>query len=319
MAAPAPSPSPSPSRHHRPDEPPSEEEAARDWAGLPWDALLAVLHRLDHVDVLMGAGQVCSPWRCAARDEPELWRRVEVRSHADRRPFHTAEPSRARRHSCAVLCGLARAAVRRAAGQCEAFCGEGAADDSVLSLLADEAPSLKSLRIISGDRIVDGRLRLTVTSFTLLEELELSLCTDVYPGTCEAVGSACPRLRRFRLSKDGFCKWYTKNIDQEAMAIATMRGLRSLQLFANPLSNDGLAAILAGCTRLESLDIRHCFNVGMGAAAIRARCPGIHTLRLPRDSTIDYDLKFSPQDMTPWNTQDENYCDWHDLIYCSSW
>uniref|UniRef100_A0A453C2M0 F-box domain-containing protein n=1 Tax=Aegilops tauschii subsp. strangulata TaxID=200361 RepID=A0A453C2M0_AEGTS len=75
---------PSPSRN-RTEGPPLEEEAARDWAGLPWDALLAVLHRLDHVDVLMGAGQVCTPWRLAARNEPELWRRVEVRSHADRR------------------------------------------------------------------------------------------------------------------------------------------------------------------------------------------------------------------------------------------
>ncbi|KAF7009371.1 hypothetical protein CFC21_023913 [Triticum aestivum] len=313
MAAAAPSPS-----RNRPEGPPSEEEAARDWAGLPWDALLAVLHRLDHVDVLMGAGLVCSPWRCAARNEPELWRRVEVRSHADR-PTHVAAPSRARRHSSAVLCGLARAAVKRAAGQCEAFCGEGAVDDSVLSLLADVAPSLKSLRIISGDRIVDERLRLTITNFALLEELELSLCTDVYPGTCEAVGSACPLLKRFRLSKNQFCKWNTKNIDQEAMAIATMGGLRSLQLFANPLSDDGLAAILDGCPRLESLDIRHCFNVGMGAAAIRARCPGIETLRLPGDSTMDYDLKFSHPDMTPWNTQDEHHCDWHELVYFSSW
>ncbi|CAM0904480.1 unnamed protein product [Alopecurus aequalis] len=288
---------------------PTPEEAARNWSELPRDALLSVLHRLDNVDVLTGAGQVCRPWRQAARDEPELWRFVEVR------PCQNADvPSRA------VLCGLAREAVRRGAGRCEAFCGERAVDDSVLSLLADAAPSLKSLRIISGDRIVDGRLKLTVARFALLEELELSLCTDTYPGTCQAVGRACPLLKRFRLNNKQFFKWHTSNMDREATAIAaTMRGLRSLQLFANPLSDHGLTAILDGCTRLESLDIRHCFNVEMGGDAIRARCPGIKTLRLPGDSTVDHDLEFSPPNLSTWDTQDPYYCDLHELVYFSSW
>ncbi|KAM0928594.1 hypothetical protein ACQ4PT_002575 [Festuca glaucescens] len=235
-----------------------------DWAELPYDALLAVLHRLDDVDVLAGAGQVCRLWRHAERDEPELWRRVEVR------PSHNVDVT-----SRAVLCGLARAAVRRAAGRCEAFCGEAAVDDSVLSLLGHAAPSLKSLRIISGGWIVDERLKLTVAKFGLLEELELSLCVDTYAETCEAAGAACPLLKRFRLSRERFFRWNnTKKADLEAMAIATMRGLRELQLFASPLTYHGLTAILDGCTRLESLDVRHCFDVAMGADAIRARCPG---------------------------------------------
>ena len=169
--------------------------------------------------------------------------------------------------------------------------------------------------------IVDERLKLTVTRFALLEELELSLCTDVYAGTCEAVGGACPLLKRLRLNRKQFFKWNTSNIDREATAIAaTMRGLRSLQLFANPLGSHGLTAILDGCTLLESLDIRHCFNVEMmGGEAIRARRPGIKTLRLPGDSTADYDLDFDPANMTPWNTMDEYYCDWHELVYFSSW
>jgi hypothetical protein len=42
--------------------PPEEEkEATRDWMELPHDALLAVLHWLDNVDVLTVAGQVCVP------------------------------------------------------------------------------------------------------------------------------------------------------------------------------------------------------------------------------------------------------------------
>ncbi|KAL6843356.1 hypothetical protein ACP4OV_027069 [Aristida adscensionis] len=47
------------------------------------------------------------------------------------------------------LHGMAQAAVRRAAGRCEAFWGEYAGDDAFLLFLADQAPSLKSLRLIS--------------------------------------------------------------------------------------------------------------------------------------------------------------------------
>ena len=55
-----------------------EEEEARDWAELPVDALLAVLRRLDAVDILTGADHVCRLWRRATREEPELWRRVDM-------------------------------------------------------------------------------------------------------------------------------------------------------------------------------------------------------------------------------------------------
>jgi len=56
-----------------------EEEEVRDWAELPVDALLAVLRRLDAVDILTGADHVCRLWRRATREEPELWRRVDMR------------------------------------------------------------------------------------------------------------------------------------------------------------------------------------------------------------------------------------------------
>jgi hypothetical protein len=48
----------------------------RDWTALPPDALLAILGKLDHIEIFRGAGRVCRSWRRAARDEPELWRRI---------------------------------------------------------------------------------------------------------------------------------------------------------------------------------------------------------------------------------------------------
>jgi hypothetical protein len=51
--------------------------------------------------------------------------------------------------------------------------------------------------------------------------------------------------------------------DGEAMAIAEMHELRSLQLLNNVLSNQGLVAILDKCLHLEWLDVRECCNLSM--------------------------------------------------------
>lgn len=168
------------------------------------------------------------------------------------------------------------------------------------------APRLKSLRLIScaiSARVLIG----AVTALPMLEELELSRCYG--PGTasgshyrcsdaeiCSAAAKACPLLTRLRLNKHSF-HWSGAR-DGEAMEIAEMPGLRHLQLFGNSLSNAGLAAILGGCARLESLDIRHCFNVEVNDE-IRAMCAGLHTLRLPDDSMDDYDLGFGRPEMNP--------------------
>lgn len=110
----------------------------------------------------------------------------------------------------------------------------------------------------------------------------------------EVVGMACPQLRHFRLNRRCFLNFEESedddvfNKDEEAQGIATMHELRSLQLFANDLTNAGLTEILDNCPHLESLDIRHCFNITMDAVLL-AKCSRIKALKLPYDSTDDYD------------------------------
>ncbi|KAL6843347.1 hypothetical protein ACP4OV_027060 [Aristida adscensionis] len=249
--------------------------AWRDWAdGLPLDAVLAVLHRLDHIDVLAGAGGVCRSWRRAAREEPWLWRRVAMRG----------------REGLAAGIGMPCEAVRRSAGRCEAFCGEFVGDDGFLVYLSERAPCLKSLRLISCDDVTDDGIIEAVQKFPLLEELELSLCENVSPRALEVVGEVCSQLKHFRLSKERF-DIRESNKDKDAQGIATMHGLHSLQLFGNALSNEGLATILDNCSQLESLDIRHCFNIDMDETLL-PKCARIKTLRLPDDRTDDYDVQF---------------------------
>ncbi|TKW08502.1 hypothetical protein SEVIR_6G032100v4 [Setaria viridis] len=278
-----------------PDPTPPEPQTPtpRGWAALPRDALVAVLRKLDHVEILMGAGRVCRSWRRAARDDPALWRRIDMRGHADL-------------HRRVDLCGMARAAIRRAKGRCEAFWAEYAADDDVLQLLGEQAPSLKSLRLISCQDIIGFQEE--IKKFPLLEELEISLFTNIGgKHVFEAIGQSCPELKHFRFNSyrfinlgnreysydDGDDDYYDyddndlKYKDADALGIAYMHGLCTLQLFGNNLTNEGLTAILDNCPHLESLDIRHCFNIIMDDT-LQARCARIKTLKLPSDPTDDY-------------------------------
>jgi len=135
-----------------------------------------------------------------------------------------------------------------------------------------------------------------MTKFPLLEELELSICPNVYGEAFAVVGASCPNLKRFRLSKNVFVniEGGSRDKDEEAMGIAKMHELRSLQLFNCELTNAGMTAILDGCPSLESLDIRQCFNVKMDRTTICAKCPRIETLKLPHDSTAGYEFQVHP-------------------------
>lgn len=123
----------------------------------------------------------------------------------------------------------------------------------------------------------------------LLEELELSLCDNVgADGVYEVAGELCPQLNRFRLRKRCF-NYKEKNMDKDASGIASMRGLNSLQLFCNAISNKGLETILNNCSHLQSLDIRGCYNIDMNETML-AKCARIKTMKLSDDPIDHYDL-----------------------------
>ncbi|CAL5090453.1 unnamed protein product [Urochloa decumbens] len=235
-------------RQRRPSEPAPES----DWAGLPPELVSCILHRLDPVQIMLGADKVCSSWRRAAHDEPELWRRIDVRGYkalSDRNLIDLNQ--------------MAIDAVKRSRGQCQAFCGEGSGlHDDLLRCLADHAPLLKTLILVLCNEVSDQGFMEAIKGFPLLEELELSYCYNLqHKKVFKVVAKECPRLKCLT-NRCASSPYYGRD-DGEAMAIAKMHELRSLHLVHNGLTNQGLADIVDKCLHLESLDIRNCRNIRM--------------------------------------------------------
>ncbi|CAN6223359.1 unnamed protein product [Urochloa humidicola] len=234
----------------------------RDWAALPPELISCILHKLDPVEIMLGADKVCRSWRRAARDEPELWRRIHMQCYAELLDRNLID-----------LNEMAIDAVLRSQGQCQAFRVEGPElHDDLFRCLADHAPLLKSLVLHFCLGVSDQGFMQAIRSMPLLEELQLSHCSTLqHQGVFEVVAKECPRLKHLTNRHSHSMSFYfyglggytSRSADGEAMEIAKMHELRSLQLIHNDLTNEGLIAILNKCPHLEMLCLRNCCNVRM--------------------------------------------------------
>ena len=177
---------------------------------------------------MLGANKVCRFWRRAARDEPELWRRIDMRGYKTLSDRNLVD-----------LNQMAVEAVRRSQGHCQAFSGEGDGLHDFIHFLRNHAPLLKRLILVSCRQVSGEGFMQAIMGFPLLEELHLSKCWGVqHLGVFEVIAKECPRLKYLRICDDPYGYRYTA--DGEAMVIAKMQKLRSLQLTHNSLSNQGL-------------------------------------------------------------------------------
>ncbi|KAJ1267668.1 hypothetical protein BS78_07G075100 [Paspalum vaginatum] len=210
-----------------------------------------------------------------------------------------------------TLSAMAKVAVDRSGGELEAFVGKRFVNDDLLKYIGDRAPSVKRLCIISCKDVSNHGFEEAIKKVPLLEEHGLSLCPNIYERyVFETTGKSCPKLTRFRRSQNRIHRHEDSASfkDKEAMGIATMAGLRSLNLFGNTLTNGGLAAILDSCPHLETLDIRHCFNIIINMDyTLRAKCAGLKTLRFPEDRVDDYEFKDQLPIRWLWSREGSDY------------
>ncbi|TVU50372.1 hypothetical protein EJB05_01742, partial [Eragrostis curvula] len=272
--------------------------AARGWASLQSDVLWSVFLSLGQREVLRGAGLACAPWWRLARDEPALWRRIDLTAPADDE------------EEDGILCyiitdkpgwkEMACAAVDRSAGQCEAFWGR--ADDEVLRYLADRAPSLKSLRVTSRCDITSKAFTELIKKLPLLEELELVLKPDAYNDRrerptwkycwAELFQSACGACRHLQcftvchadidVGMEGCAhRFYRTRRCPKPFSIPIMHGLRSVHLCGDSFTRDMVLSIADNCPGLESLNISDMGYLRRWNEELQNKFSRIKDLRLP--------------------------------------
>ncbi|KAM0906409.1 hypothetical protein ACQ4PT_016773 [Festuca glaucescens] len=258
----------------------------RDWTELHPDLISCFMKRLDQVELLIGGvATVCRSWR-RAREEPDLWRRIDLRGGMNFVPPFGAQVS---------LPSMVRAALRHSAGQCEAFLCDRVCDDSLLAI-AMWASSLKSLHLITSEVSREGFAK-AIKMLPLLEELEISLRSRQYQlEAVELVAGACPLMKHFRLVS----RYHTYG-NKVAFVVARMSRLRSLHLVRLPLDNQGLTTILDSCHDLEYLNMRYLSPIAMDDS-LRVKLSRIHV-----DDAREYmdDSDYSSDD-------DDYYTDFYD-------
>ncbi|XP_028759197.1 F-box protein SKIP19 [Neltuma alba] len=252
----------------------NEEPETRNWLDLPRDVTASILLKLGAVEILTSAQHVCTSWRSICKD-PVIWRTIDMQNLGD---LHIMPDD------LEILC---RRAVDRSCGQLVDINVEYFGTDDLLKYITDSTSHLRRLRLVYCDDISDEGLCEVAGKLPLLEELDISI-GNISKDSLEVIGRNCPHIRSLKFNMEVFRRPHIE-LDDEAFAIAkTMPELRHLQLFGNKLTNVGLLAILDGCPRLESLDLRQCFNINMEGALGKRCAEQLKDLRRPNDPTDDY-------------------------------
>lgn len=264
------------------------------WVELPPEITTIILQKLGTIEILTTVQLVCKTWRSLFFD-PAMWRIIDMRSDMrnDGSPWDSF-------YDLEKIC---RHAVDRSQGQLIDINIEFFGTDDLLCYIAQRSGQLRRLRLVFCYHLSGEALSKAVKEMPYLEELQLYY-TRITKEAIESVGRLCPHLKSFRLNNQGFRRPQIE-CDEEALAIAeNMPSLLHLQLFGNTVTNEGLKAILDGCHHLESLDLRHCFNLCLEGSLGRRCSEQIKELKHPDDSTEDYEFDCRLED---FESSDEDY------------
>ncbi|XP_060192280.1 F-box protein SKIP19-like [Lycium barbarum] len=254
------------------------------WVELPREITADILRRVGTVEILLNAQRVCSTWWKVCHD-PTMWRVIDMSSDKD---CDRDDDD---------LTKMCQIAVDRSQGQLLEIKIKDFGDDKLLDYISQRSSQLRHIRLVCCEYISDQGLAAVAKNFPLLEELHIYLSVISTVGI-EALGRSCSQLKSFTLNDCGFRGFRRDrmrnlqiNVNDQALAIAAnMPELRRLALFGNNMTNEGLCAILDGCPRLESLDLRHCYSIDLkGDLGTRCR-QQIIDMKCPYDSTHDYEF-----------------------------
>ncbi|CAK8566636.1 unnamed protein product [Lathyrus sativus] len=206
------------------------------WLELPLDLTKNILQRLDSVEIITSARNVCPMWWNICKD-PFMWRSIDM-SNIKLVPFDFR-----------CLDKICRC------GHLEDIAIESFGTDDLLKHVAHRASNLKRLKISCCNGITDEGLIKFVTMFSLLEDLQISF-VYLSKDSLEVIGQNCPLLNSLYLEvQSGYCILFKLFADQVFAIAKTMFVLRHLAISGIWIHDRELLAILDGCPLLGSLDI----------------------------------------------------------------
>ncbi|MED6169121.1 hypothetical protein PIB30_018460 [Stylosanthes scabra] len=216
------------------------------WSDLPADLTLMILARLSTFDILTSVQQVCRQWRIICKDS-SLWHTINMTDVGIPKFVD---------YNLGMIC---RHAVYRGCFHLVELSIEYFGTNDLLKFIIDSGcRQLRRFRLIQCFHYVNDRgLYLMTQWLPFLEELEITLCRYVSGYIFYVIGRNCPLLKSLKFNQEQL--YYRTVNNSDAYAIAqSMPNLTHLQIVGNRLDNNGLRAILDGCPRLESLDLREC-------------------------------------------------------------
>ncbi|XP_057429292.1 F-box protein SKIP19-like [Lotus japonicus] len=239
---------------------------------IPRELASKILNKLGAFEIFPTASLVCHFWWKLCID-PLMWRTIDLTSHP--------------RVGHAKLEKFCLRAIQQSSGHLQDISIKDIATDDILKSIADSGSHLRRLRLLRCWEISDEQLDEVVKKLPRLEEFEISV-NIISKDTLELMGKCCPHLKVLKFNMKEI---KGEECDDEAFAIAkTMPQLRHLQLLGNRLTNKGLIAILDGCPRLESLDLRVCSNVNLSGSLRERCCKQIKNLRFPDDLSSEISI-----------------------------
>ncbi|XP_062079864.1 F-box protein FBW2-like [Humulus lupulus] len=152
--------------------------------------------------------------------------------------------------------------VRKNSGQVHSLSCGGLLNAQILSLVADHAQSLRTLKMPGTNLSKDSTIFETVLAVRLssfLVHLDISKCYGIGASAIRAIGYNCKNLARLDMN---FIMTNNGTSDEEAFAVAsTMPKLKHLEISYLTISNEGVLNILSSCTQLQYLDISGCSHL----------------------------------------------------------
>ncbi|OWM80999.1 F-box protein FBW2 [Punica granatum] len=246
-----------------------EEEANgnfRRWDELIPDALALIFRNLSLHEILTVVPGVCKLWAKAVAG-PYCWQEINIEDWSSRcHPDHIDR--------------MLEMLVRRSGGSIRKLnvSGLGLKDKGIFSFIAEHAGSLQTLRLPRSE-ITDLVVEQIAWRLSALTFLDLSYCNKMGARALAIIGKNCKSLSVLCRNMPPINSLRKSSPDDEAHAIAsTMPRLKHLEIAYQLITVESLREILASCPDLEFLDLRGCWNVGLGPQFFKERYPKLTVL-----------------------------------------